>query len=209
MPININTYYVYPETQNHKQYNMYGYNELPASMKNIRIIILISVLNLNLGLAQTESEIGSLLNGIAETENSVEITKTKQAEKIIAFGEKYLPILSEFFTDSTLTKVKSECQKRNLTKGEIAIIMANRIEIMPYGRLTGVQNCLAEFCENNPNWIEYYFPWIRKDGTENFKNKYTDWLYSEERLDFPTKLKGKARKERKKLIREWKKNTSR
>ena len=182
---------------------------LPASMKNIRLIILISVLNLNFGLAQTESEINSLLNGISETENSVEIIKTKQAEKIIAYGQDSLPILAEFFTDSTLTKVKSECQKRYLTKGEIAIIMADRIEIMPYGHLTGVQNDIGEFCENNPNLIEYYFPWIRKDGTENYKNKYMNWLCSEDRLDFPTKLKGKARKERKKLIHEWRKNTNR
>ncbi len=171
-------------------------------MKNIRLIILISVLNLNFGSAQTASEINSLLNGISATENSVGITKTKQAEKIIAFGQNSLPILAEFFSDSTLTKVKSDCQKRNLTKGEIAIIMADRIEIMPYGLLTGVQNCLSEFCEDNPNWIEYYLSWIKADGIENFKIKYSNWLHDEERLDWPNKLKGKARKERKKMISE-------
>ena len=159
-------------------------------------------------MAQTVSEIDSLLNGIAETENSKEITKTEQADKIIAFGEKSLIILSEFFTDSTLTNVKSDCQERRLTKGEIAIIMADRIEGMPYAQLTRVQNCLLTYCENNPNFIEYYLPWINRDGTENFKNKYVDWIYDTERLDWPIKLKGKARKERKKMIREWKKNTS-
>ena len=175
---------------------------LPASMKSIRLIILISVLNLNFVSSQTKSEINLLLNGISEIENSVEITKTIQAEKIISFGQNSLTILAQFFTDSTLTKIKSECQKRNLTKGEIAIIMADRIEIMPYGRLTGVQNCTADFCDDNPNWIEYYFPWIKQDGIKIFKIKYLNWLHDKKRLDWPIKVKGKARKERKKIIRE-------
>jgi hypothetical protein len=145
-------------------------------MKKIRLIIIISILNLNFGLAQTESEIDALLNGIAKTENSKGITKTEQAEKIITYGEKSLLILAEFFTDSTQTKVKSECQERNLTKGEIAIIMADQIQRMPYAQLTGIQNCLLTFCENNPNWIEYYLWAIKRDGTEKFQEKYRDWI---------------------------------
>ena len=42
---------------------------------------MISILNLNFGLAQTDSEIDSLLNGMAKTENSKKITKTEQAKK--------------------------------------------------------------------------------------------------------------------------------
>ncbi len=167
-------------------------------------------MNLNLGLAQTKSEIDSLLNGISITENSKGIAKTEQAEKIIAYGQNALPILAELFTDSTLTKVKSECQERNLTKGELAIIVADRIELMPYFTLTGVQNCLVSFCEENQNFIEYYIWKISQDGLENFQRKYMDWLVSSERLDWPTKLKGKARRERKNMIDELKmKNTSR
>ncbi|MBU3012187.1 hypothetical protein KO506_12290 [Polaribacter vadi] len=146
-------------------------------MKKIRLIIIISILNLNFGFSQTKSEIDLLLNGISETENSKEITKTKQAKKIIAFGENSLKILSEFFTDSSLTKIKSECQKRNLTKGELAIIVADRIENMPYFQLTGIQNCLLEFCEGNPNLIEYYLPSIKDLGIEKFKKKYVEWLF--------------------------------
>ena len=182
-------------------------------MRNISLIILISFLNLNFGLAQTEYEIDSLLNGIAETENSVEITKTKQAEKIIAFGEKSLPILAEFFTDSTWTNVKSECQERNLTKGEIAIVLADRIEGMPYATITGVQNCLLTFCEGNPNLIEYYFWSIKDNGIESFKKEYIKWLESDERIEWRPLIDYKTKKERKKEIRkrkrEKRKNTSR
>ena len=170
-------------------------------------------MNLNLGLAQTKSEIDSLLNGISETENSKEITKTVQAEKLIAFGEKSLPVLAEFFTDSTLTKIKSECQERNLTKGELAIVMADRIEGMPYATITGVQNCLLTFCKGNPNLIEYYLWAIKDNGTENFKKKYIEWLASDERIKWRPLIDYKTKRERKKEIRkrkrEKRKNTSR
>tara|TARA_B100000795_G_scaffold264965_1_gene246159 strand:+ start:772 stop:1278 length:507 start_codon:yes stop_codon:yes gene_type:complete len=166
-------------------------------MKNIVLTFLIIVLNLNLSYSQTKSEIDSLLSGISETENSIGIVKTKQTEKIMVFGEKSLSILAEFFTDSTLTKIKSECNNRNLTKGELAIIIADRIEGMPFALLTGVQNCLLEFCKNNPNLIEYYLPWIKKDGGKSFKEKYINWLASYDR-----KSKSERRKEKRKLKRE-------
>jgi len=175
-------------------------------MRNIVLIITISIFNLNLGLAQTESEIDSLLNGISETHDSKEITKTEQAEKIIAHKEKSLPILAEFFTDSTLTNVISECQERNLTKGELAIIMADRIEGMPYATITGVQNCTLTFCQGNINMIEYYLWAIKDIGTENFKNNYIEWLSSEERIEWRPLIDYKTKKERKKEIRKRKKD---
>ncbi len=173
-------------------------------MKKIGLILLTILLNLNWSFSQTKSEIDSLLNGIAETENSKGITKTEQAKKIIAFGENSLKTLAEFFTDSTLTIIKSDCQERNLTKGEIAIIMADRIEGMPYFTVTGIQNCLATFCENNPNLIEYYLWAIKRDGTEKFKEKYLDWLESDDRIEWTPLLDYKSKKERKKEIRKRK-----
>ncbi|AFM04731.1 hypothetical protein Fleli_2359 [Bernardetia litoralis DSM 6794] len=164
-------------------------------MKKTILTFLIIILNLNLSFSQTKSEIDSLLNGISETENSKEITKSEQAKKIIAFGENSLTTLAEFFTDSTETKVKSECQERNLTKGEIAIIMADQIEFMPYGTLTGIQNCLLTFCKNNPNLVEYYFWAIKRDGVQNFQKKYIDWLKSDEHKKYTPLFVRKTEKE--------------
>ena len=157
-----------------------------------------------MSFSQTKSEIDSLLSGISETENSKGITETEQAKKIIAFGENSLTTLAEYFTDSTLTKVKSECQKRNLTKGEIAIIMADRIEGMPYFTVTGIQNCTMSFCENNPNLIEYYLWAIKRNGTEQFQEKYLTWLESDDRIEWTPLLDYKSKKERKKEIRKRK-----
>ncbi len=173
-------------------------------MKTIGILFLTLLLNLNFSFSQTKSEIDSLLIGIVETKNSKGISKTEQAEKIISFGEKSLPILAEFFTDSTQTKVKSECHGRNLNKGEIAIIIADQIDRIPYALVIGVQNCLHEFCKDNPNLIEYYLPWINRDGFINFKEKYMSWLSGE----WIKNVSGKERRERKKVIKDWK-NTSR
>ena len=145
-------------------------------MKKNCLILIISILNLNFGFAQNEMEIDSLLNRIAEAENSKAISKTEQAKYIMSFGENSLPILSDFFTDSTSTKVYSECQERKLTKGELAIIIADRIQTMPYFRITGVQNCLLTYCDNNANWIEYYLWAIQREGVEKFRDKYRDWL---------------------------------
>ena len=173
-------------------------------MKKFSLIISILLLNFNLVFSQTESEIDSLLNMIAETENSKEIIKTNQAEKIKAFGENSLIILAEFFTDTTLTKVKSECNNRNLTKGEIAIILADRIEPMPYFTVTRIQNCTQTFCKKNPNRIEYYFGIDNYLNNKVFKERYVEWLFSDDRLK---RVKGKERKKRKKILNEWKNNS--
>ena len=168
-------------------------------MKKIKLILIISILNFNLGFTQTKSDINLLLNGIAETEDSKGIIKTEQAEKIIYFGEKALPILANIFTNSTLTKIKSECQERNLTKGEVAIILADKIEMMPYAKLTGIQNCLLTFCKDNPNFIEYYLNSIKKNEIEVFKIKYIEWLTSSERKKWPPYINNQSKIYNKKL----------
>ncbi|CCG52279.1 Protein of unknown function [Flavobacterium indicum GPTSA100-9 = DSM 17447] len=172
-------------------------------MKKLHLIILI--FTFNFGLSQTNVEIDSLLNEIAKIENSKEIINTNEGKKIIGYGWKLLPKLSEFFTDKTETNVKSECVGRNLTKGEIAIILADRIEGMPYAQITGIQNCLATFCEKNMNFIEYYVDFIKSDGIEKFQAKYNEWLKSDANIEWKPIFDLKSVSERKKIIKEKRK----
>jgi hypothetical protein len=144
-------------------------------MKKIRIVLIVIMLQ-NFGFAQSKSEIDSLLVIVSTTQNSKDISKSLAFKKIENYKNKALPILAEFFTNAQLTKVYSECQSKNLTKGEIAIIVADKIKMMPYAALTGVQNCLLIFCEKNPNFIEYYFNQIQERGIAEFQKKYIDWL---------------------------------
>ena len=174
-------------------------------MKEICLVILISILTINFSFSQSKSDVENLLNGISKTENSKEIKNTKQAEKLIEYGWRILPTLAEFFTDQTLTNVESECHERILNKGEIAIIIADRIEGMPYFPLTGVENCILTFCENNSNLIEFYLPFINREGIENFQSKYQEWLTSDDRIDWTPLLNYNTKKELKTIHRERKK----
>ena len=172
-------------------------------MKKLHLIILI--FTFNFGLSQTKTEIDSLLNEIAKTENSKEIINTNEGKKFIEYGWKLLPLLSDFFIDQTETNVNSECVGRNLTKGEIAIIVADRIEGMQYFRLTKIQNCTLTFCEKNLNLIEYYLDAIKRDNVEEFKARYIEWLESNERIEWISVHKFATEKERKNKIKELKK----
>ncbi|XLS27663.1 hypothetical protein ACJD0Z_10690 [Flavobacteriaceae bacterium M23B6Z8] len=174
-------------------------------MKKIYLTLIIGILISSVGFSQSKSEIENLLDGISKIENSKEIIKAKQTEKLIEFGGRILPTLAEFFTDQTVTEIKSECHDRNLKKGELAIIVADRIEGMPYFTLTGMQNCILTFCENNLNLVEYYLPAIVAQGMAEFQEKYNEWLASDDRIDWTPMLNYKSKKELRKIKRERKK----
>lgn len=165
-----------------------------------RTIILIQalILSFNLSFAQSKTEIDSLLEVIGKTKQSKFIAGTSETKQIMTYKETVLPILADFFTDSTLVNTNSICNNRFLTKGELAIIITDRIESMPYFTLTGIDNCLLTFCENNPNLIEYYLDFIRRDGIKNFQLKYSNWLTSDERKEWTPLFDKKTKKKRKK-----------
>lgn len=171
-------------------------------MNKFRLVFLVIFLFLNIGFSQTKSEISILLDGISKTHNSKDIEKSNHAKKIMNFGWQILPMLSEFFTDRTPTNINSDCIGRYLNKGEIAIILADRIEGMPYAKVTGVQNCTLTFCDQNKNFIEYYLPFIKNNGVEKFQVNYQNWLKSDERIDWKPYLTNKSKKEFLKIKKE-------
>jgi hypothetical protein len=149
--------------------------------KILTILLLLSV-NIQIGFTQNvlAVEIDRLISAISLIDSSQKIIETEEAAQIIKMGEDGLIILSDFFADTTITNIKSKCQNRKLVKGEIAIILADRIELMPYYYLTKTQNCLMTFCEDNPNLIEYYLNSIKRD-LNSFTKDYKKWLNSEKR----------------------------
>ncbi|MEO0899825.1 MAG: hypothetical protein AAFY71_25660 [Bacteroidota bacterium] len=154
-------------------------------MKSGIIIYILIVLLQQIGCAQSIVEIDSLLDKIGgEVENSKMIHQNENSIRVINYKAEILSTLSYFFTNSISTNIYSECQSRNLTKGELAMILADRIEFMPYFTITGVQNCLLTFCEGNSNFIEYYFHWSDKSEIEVVQNNYVSWLKSKDRKDW-------------------------
>lgn len=125
-------------------------------------------------------ELITQLNGASEN-----ISKDSSVIKLIKKGEVTLPTLSKHFTDTANSSVFSNCVGRLLTKGEIAIIIADRVEGMPYYTLTEFQNCTLETCKGNPNLVEYYLNFIKLRGmTKTFKNRYDEWLKSSDRKKY-------------------------
>lgn len=131
--------------------------------------------------AQSQSVIDKLLDSLSQTSNSRNLSTTMQAARLISYGKTVLPLLAIRFSDQSPTNVYSSCQNTKLVKGEIAIIIADRIESMPYALLTGIQNCTMTFCDNNPNMVEYYVDAIRRKGATAFEKGYQAWLKSSDR----------------------------
>ena len=147
-------------------------------------------------IGQTATEIDRLISILAKTTDSRDITKKPEARRILDYGDNVLPLLATFFTDTTITMANSDCQKVFLNKGEIAIILADRIEIMPYATLTGIQNCILSFCDDNSNLVEYYVTAIRRDII-SFQHKYQNWLTSDDRKSWFGKQKETTKKKNK------------
>lgn len=147
-----------------------------------------------LGFSQSSNEINALLSATCTTRNSKDIIKSISAKKIIRYGNKILPVLANYFRDTTVTDVISDCQGRTLNKGEVAMILADRVEMMPYSNLTGIQNCTLTFCGGNPNFIEFYLWAIKRNGVELFFRNYSAWLTSNNRKKWITDLKNENSK---------------
>ncbi len=130
---------------------------------------------------QSQLHIDLMLDDVVTVDSSQNIANNTSAIQIIDLGKSQLPYLMDHFGDSTITQVYSSCVSRNLTRGEIAIIIADRIEFMPYFQLTGLQNCTLSYCDASPNFIEYYLNRIQQQGIADFTTKYSTWLTSKER----------------------------
>lgn len=143
---------------------------------NLRyLLLLLLFLQMKLS-AQSSNPIESLMQEIMlGVDSSQHIAYHPAALQVIAYGEVALPVLLEHFADERPIAIYSDCLRRTLNQGELAMILAERIALMPYYQLTGIQNCLLEFCPNNDNLIEYYFDWIAENRTQ-FIQRYTIWM---------------------------------
>ncbi len=149
--------------------------------KRFFVLVILSVSFLSFISAQSKNAIDSLLTNVCKVSDSRYIIKDESALKISDYQDNILNVLSVFFTNNSKTAVYSKCLNRKLTKGEVAIILCDRIEIMPYFELLGMQNFGFTFCKDNPNFIESYLNNIKKQSTKKFQEKYVQWLNSEER----------------------------
>ncbi len=127
--------------------------------------------------AQIGENVQRELNEILLIKNSKEISHSSSLATLKKkYGKSSLVYLAKFFDIPTKTNVYSDCHDRFLTKGEIAIIIADQIDRMPYFELTGIQNCTLTFCDGNTNLVEYYFSYLK--SYNEFQRKYYQYLKS-------------------------------
>ena len=127
--------------------------------------------------AQIGENVEREFNKILLTKNSKEISHSSSLVTLQKkYGKSSLVYLAKLFDIPTKTNVYSDCHNRFLTKGEIAIIIADQIDRMPYFELTGIQNCTLTYCDGNPNLIEYYFSYLK--SYNEFQRKYYQYLKS-------------------------------
>lgn len=143
---------------------------------------IILILGSNLVFGQSKKEIENLLIDVCNVSDSRDIIRNKSTMQISDYQES-LNILPDFFTDDSKTEVYSKCLKRNLNRGEVAIILCDRIEIIPYFKLIKLQEVGFLLCKNNPNFVEPYLDIIKKQSIKTFQEKYIKWLDSEERVN--------------------------
>lgn len=151
--------------------------------KRTLTLSIVLILYANLVCGQSKSEVEDLLMDVSTVSDSKDIIKNRSAMKISDYQEEALNILTDFFTDDTKTNVYSKCLKRKLSKGELAIILCDRIEIIPYFELINMQNFTLLFCKDNPNFVEPYLDIIKKQSPAKFRDKYVQWLKSEKRMN--------------------------
>ena len=123
---------------------------------------------------------------------SKEVVNTKEIganKNIIVFSENKqnsIKFLIEEFTNTKSTKVYSDCLKRNINLGELAIIIVDKIEPMPYLKLTAIKNAeekSKQYCKSG-NVIEFYLNQISMEGSG-----IKDFQYFYKRLYFKTQDK--------------------
>lgn len=149
--------------------------------KRIVALSIVLIVYVNFAYCQSKSEIEDLLIEVSKVPDSKDIIKNQSALKISDYHDEALNILPDFFTDDTKTNVYSKCLKRKLTKGELAIILCDRIEIIPYFELINMRNFALSFCKDNPNFVEPYLDIIKKQSVKKFQERYVQWINSEER----------------------------
>ena len=132
---------------------------------------------------------------------SEHIIQDPLSKKIIEGSEKNLFQLANLFSNNTETTIFSKCHNRKITIGEVAIVLADKIEGIPYFVVFRIQNCTMSSCDNNPNFVEYYFSSHLR--TLQAKERYINWLLFD-KSRWKDK-KGKGRKQSKEFVKQWRK----
>ena len=91
-----------------------------------------------------------------------------------------IKFLINLITDTTNTKIQNACTKEKYKIGDLAVLLINDIEQMPYATVTRSQWCLWSMCGILP---EGFISYINLDR-QKFKIAYEEYYHSKMRRSF-------------------------
>jgi len=101
-----------------------------------------------------------------------------------------IPALINLLADTSASKVKNLDANTYYKKGDLAFILINYIEWVPFALITSSQWCICCDCGNLPKGFLQYVDNNRYDFQKNYQSYYT----SEERLKFISSDKKRLKK---------------
>jgi hypothetical protein len=150
-------------------------------------LLLISLSSLHLSsTGQTESSVNrmvSLIKTIPEkysthyNRNEIKSILNKQDDGwfkiIVKYDTNVIPFLINLIGDGTPSMAFNTCSNANYRTGDVAILLINDIEQIPYATVTHSQWCTFGQCGVLPDGFFYYTNAHRRDFQEQYKTYYS------------------------------------
>ena len=144
------------------------------------------------GMGQTQPSMNRMVSLIATVPQHYSIPYKRFAPKsilskqdggwfniIVKYDTAAISFLINLINDTTTSKAINTCSNSNYKIGDLAVMLINDIEPMPYATITNMQWCLPGECGILPYGFMDYVNSHRKD----FQSEYQAYYFSNERQD--------------------------
>ena len=156
-------------------------------MKTFTIIFFLQVLSCQVSAQLSDIFLEKMFNAITHPPHCIivrndstmikEVTPDISYLNIIKNRKSSIPYLIRQLTDTTDTEVFSQFSKRYLKRSDLALLLINDIEQIPFAKITQIQWCICCDCFNFP--VDF-FQYFDKNRLEFYEN-YRDYFYSNRR----------------------------
>ena len=151
-------------------------------MKRLTIIFFIQVLSCQIFGQELDNYLDRMFLGITHPPNcvsyfnnsAINIEKTKDSSyfNITQNRRSAMPYLISKLLDTTDTKIFSHLLKKDLKRCDLALLLINDVELIPFSKITRIQWCICCDCINFPVDFFTYFDKNRLQFYENYKSYF-------------------------------------
>lgn len=98
-------------------------------------------------------------------------------QSMVKYGAPVIVHLMDMLDDTTVTKLFNSCTNKNYTVGDLAFLLIDEIEWIPFALVIKMQWCTFRACGSLP---DYFWDYLR-ENRKSFKQNYQTYYYSKER----------------------------